>query len=436
MNYTYIQKIKEKVTAAGFQRYLKNMGWLVASRILCMVISFVTTAFIARQLGPTNFGQLSYALSFVAVFSFLASLGIDGVVYRDLVKFPEKKMEYLGTALSIKLSASILTSIIIIISALTFADDDVSKVLIIILSFTFIFNSFMVVNNEFQASVRSKAPALISLAVTIILNILKILVIFYNKGVIYLSLVLLLETILYASFYWLAYEKILGGKLRNWKFDKLIAKSLLHDSWPSIFSAAFALIYARVDQIFIKHMIDATAVGIYDSAVRVAETWYFLPSIAVGSLFPAIVNAKKTNDSLYNSRLKKLILFSLVLTSSISLITVLFAPLIINVLYGEAFMGGVKVLQIYIWSAIAISLSTIVSSYLIVENFRKILFFTNLIPMLSNIVLNILWIPIYGITGSAYATLVSYFLGPFCLFFFAETRKRIHQIYKEKIFSI
>ncbi len=431
MNYTYIQQIKEKVTAAGFQRYLKNMGWLVVSRILCMVISFVTTAFIARQLGPTNFGQLSYALSFVAVFSFLASLGIDGVVYRDLVKFPEKKMEYLGTALSIKLSASILTSIIIIISALTFADDDVSKVLIIILSFTFIFNSFMVVNNEFQASVRSKAPALISLAVTIILNILKILVIFYNKGVIYLSLVLLLETILYASFYWLAYEKILGGKLRNWKFDKLIAKSLLHDSWPAIFSAAFALIYARVDQIFIKHMIDATAVGIYDSAVRVAETWYFLPSIAIGSLFPAIVNAKKTSGELYNSRLKKLVIFVLWITICMAIVITLSASLIIDILYGKAFMGGVIILQIYVWSAVAISLNSIISSYLVIENFRKILFLINFIPMVSNVVLNLMWIPLYGITGAAYATLVSYFLGPLCLLLFRETRKRIISLTKK-----
>lgn len=436
MIHSYIQQISEKLTHSGFQRYFKNMSWLVISRILCMVISFITTAFIARQLGPTNFGQLSYAISFVAVFSFLASLGIDGIVYRDLVKFPEKKMEYLGTALGIKLSASIFTSIVIIISAITFAEDDVSKILIIILSFTFIFNSFLVVNNDFQASVRSKAPALISLIVTVILNTLKVVVIFYDKGVIYLSLILLLETILYATFYWLAYEKILGGRLRNWKFDKLIAKSLLHDSWPAIFSAAFALIYARIDQIFIKHMIDATAVGIYDSAVRVAETWYFLPSIAIGSLFPAIVNAKKTDDSLYNARLKQLIVVVLILTFSISLITVIFAPFIVKLLYGAAFIGGTKVLQIYIWSAIAISLSTIISSYLIIENYRKILFITNLVPMISNIVLNILWIPHYGIIGSAYATLVSYILGPLCLLFFSKTRKRIKLIYREKIVSL
>jgi O-antigen/teichoic acid export membrane protein len=242
--------IKEKWAHAGFQKYFRNTGWMFASRVLCMGISFLTTAFIARKLGPGNFGQLSYAVSFIGIFSILATLGIDGVLYRDLIKNPDKKKEYLGSALTIKLFAGFFTAILVSISAFFFAQDDVSKILILILSGTFVFNAFQIINYEFQARAKSKYPSIISFLVTLILNILKILVIISGKGVIYLAVILLLESILYAIFYWFAYEKKIEGKIFEWKFDKNIAKNLLIDSWPLIFTSAFVLIYSRIDQIY------------------------------------------------------------------------------------------------------------------------------------------------------------------------------------------
>jgi O-antigen/teichoic acid export membrane protein len=430
MDYFSKTRLQELFLSSGFQKYLKNASWLLLSRILCMGISFAATAFIARHLGPSNYGQLSYAVSFVSIFSFLPSLGIDNVLYRDLIKYPEKRNEYLGSAIALKITASTITAIIIIIAAVFFAQDDVSKILIIILSFMFIFNSFLLVNNEFQANVQSKYPSIISLTVTIILNILKIIVVYLDKGVIYLAFILLLETVLYAVMYLLAYTKILNKKILAWRFNKVIAVSLLKDSLPLIFSYAFVLIYSRVDQVLIKHMMNAAAVGIYDSAVRVAEVWYFIPSIIISSVTPAIVNAKSVSERLYNSRLRKLILFVLLITVMTSLITSLLSSLIIKVLYGNDFSEGIKILQIYVWTGISVSLSTLSVSYLTIERSGKFIFYSTFIPMIINVILNILWIPTYGITGSAYATLLSYSLGPISLLFFKNTRLKILTIFK------
>ena len=222
------------------------------SKILSMVVSFLATIFIARNLGPTNFGQLSYAVSFIGIFSFIASLGIENVLYRDLIKYPEQRNKYLGSAFTIKIVAGIVTALITIILAIFYTKDDVSKLLIYILSGTFIFNSFQIINYEFQAKIKSKYPAIIAFIITIILNILKIGLICYSKGVIYLSLVLLLESILYAAFYWFAYEQKLSGKVSDWQFDMGVAKNLLHDSWPLIFTSAFVLVYSRIDQILFR----------------------------------------------------------------------------------------------------------------------------------------------------------------------------------------
>ena len=41
---------------------------------------------VARQLGPTQYGVLSYAMAAAALCSIIAALGLDEIVQRDLVK--------------------------------------------------------------------------------------------------------------------------------------------------------------------------------------------------------------------------------------------------------------------------------------------------------------------------------------------------------------
>ncbi len=423
-----INRIKEIWNHAGFQKYFRNTGWMFASRILCMIMAFITTALVARKLGPENFGQLSYAISFVSIFSVLASLGIDNILYRDLLKNPEKKKEYLGSALTIKLFAGFFTAILVSLSALFFAEDDVSKILILILSGTFVFNAFQIISFEFQARVKSKYPSIIAFLVTLILNTLKILVILSGKGVIYLALILLLESILYAVFYFYFYEKKTEEKIFEWKFDKNITVNILKDSWPLIFTSAFVLIYARIDQIFIKHMLGADYVGVYSAAVTIAEVWYFIPTIIITSVFPAIINAKKTSEKIYHSRLKRLGILLIILAVSIALLITILAPFIMKIIYGSAFISGSIILQIYIWACVGTFLVYLAHNYLITENKKNELIYLTLIPMFINIYLNILWIPKYGIAGSAYATLISYSVGPITLFLFKKTREDIIKI--------
>ena len=90
-----IDYIKEKWQHAGFQKYFQNTWWIFSMKVLSMLVSLLATLYIARNLGPTNFGQLSYATSFVSIFSFMASLGIDSVLYRELIKYPNKKKNFL-----------------------------------------------------------------------------------------------------------------------------------------------------------------------------------------------------------------------------------------------------------------------------------------------------------------------------------------------------
>lgn len=412
----------------GFRKYFKNTGWMFFARMLSLIVSFLTTAFVARRLGPGNYGQLSYAVSFVGLFSFIATMGLDQVLFRDLIKYPERKNTFLGSTFIVKVIAGIFAMVLCLNISFFSNNDGVSRLLVFIISSTFLFNSFQIIIYEFQAKIKSKYPSIISLLVTLILSTLKILIVVYGRGVIYLAFVLLLESVLYAVFFVIIYKTKLGESIFSWKYNGKVARRLIRDSWPMIFASAFALIYARIDQVMIKHMINTESVGLYDAAVRLSEAWYFIPNIIVSSLFPAIINAKISSEVRYNERLRRLALLLFFLSIGVAAPTTVLAPFIINLLYGEAFSGSTIILQIYIWSGVGVSLGAFFNSYLVAENFRKILFSLSFITMASNILLNLLLIPQYGIVGSAWATFVSYILGPVCLMFFRTTRHKFLDI--------
>ncbi len=420
--------IKEKTQHPGIRKYSENIGWMFFAKIASMIISFITTTYIARNLGPTNYGQLSYAVSFVGLFGFIAGLGIDQILYRDLIKYPEKRNEYMGSAIGLRMFASIIAIIFCILFAYFLSPKDVSLLLIFIVSLGFIFSSFILIAYEFQAMVDQKYTSLLVVIVILILNILKILVIIYGKGVIYLAFVVLLEPILYAIGYlYLRIKKI--GTVRYWKFDKKIALSILKDSFPLIFSSAFFLIYARIDQVMIKNMMDATSVGLYSSAVSISEVWYFIPAIITSGLFPAIINAKKISEELYYKRIKKLFILILFISIITAIPTSFFSKNLLTIIFGTGFVGATTVLQIYVWSNIGGILNSFAQQVLVAENITKTISLMTFLGMIVNVTLNLFWIPRYGMAGAAFASLVSYLIPSLSLILFKQSRRIILSIF-------
>jgi O-antigen/teichoic acid export membrane protein len=75
-----------------------------------------------------------------------------------------------------------------------------------------------------------------------------------------------------------------------------------------------------------------------------------------------------------------------------------------------------------IWALVGLSLSSVISQYLISENYIKIFFYTTLIGAIINVVLNYFFIPIWGIEGAAFVTAFSYLMVFISSLFFRKVR--------------
>ena len=135
---------------------------MFAEQLLRMFAGLLVGIWVARYLGPNQFGLFSYSIAFASIFSSIAKLGLDGVVVRDLVRYPSRRDLYMGTAFWLKLmGAGVMLAIMAFAVQLTSNDATTSLYIIIIASGT-VFQSFEVVDFYFQSKVLSNSFQFVS----------------------------------------------------------------------------------------------------------------------------------------------------------------------------------------------------------------------------------------------------------------------------------
>lgn len=405
----------------GFQKYFKNTSWMFAGRIFSLAISFFVGIYIARYLGPMNYGLMNYAISFVGLFGFMASLGIDEIVNREIVKDHDLKDKIIGTAFFIKLFGSFSAIFSIFIISILTANDFFTFILIILFSLHYIPQAFNVIETYFQSQVLSKNVVKAQILSGLISAVLKLLVIFLNKGIFWLLFIYVFEIGLIALFLVIAFLKS-GHHFKNWRFDKDIAKSLLSNSWPIILSSLSVGIYMKIDQVMINQLMNNESTGIYAVAVKLSEIFYIIPVIIASSVFPAIVSSLQISNEKFENRIRNLYFLMFWLSTFIAIVISLLSNQIVDILFGEQYQKSAIVLQIYTWTLITVSMGTVLGKYLITKNLTKVLLYTATLGAISNILLNIILIPRIGLTGAALSTIISYLITNISIILFKQSR--------------
>ena len=432
-----ITKFKSLLKHKGFIKYFKNTSWVLIEKIIRFTVGLFVGVWVARYLGPERFGLLSYAQSFVGLFTIIASLGLDGIVVRELVKNNNLNDEIIGTAFWLKLIAAFGVLLLLAIAINFTSNDTYTNILIFIIASATIFQSFNVVDFYFQSKVMSKFVVYANIISLLISSVVKITLILNEAPLVAFAWVILFDSfVLTCGFIYFYIKKNLKFKIKNLKLKIKTATSLLKDSWPLILSGIAISIYMKIDQVMIKEMMNAEAVGQYAAAVRLSEVWYFIPMVITASLFPAIINAKKQSEDLYYARLQRLLDFMFWMAIAIALPMTFLSDRIVELLYGAQYNQAGSVLMIHIWAGVFVFLGVASSKWFLVENLKMLSLQKAFYGMITNIILNLILIPKYGIQGAAFATLVSQATATYITDFFQIKTRKIFYMKSKTIFLI
>ena len=250
-----IEKLKSLNNNQGFIKYFKNTSWLFAEKILRMVVGFFIGIWIVRYLGPEQFGLFSYAHSFVGLFTAIATLGLDSIVVRELVKDESRRDEIIGTAFWLKVMGAVGVLFVLAIAVSFISNDTHTNILIFIIASATIFQSFNVVDMYFQSKVMSRYVVYANIISLSISSIVKIVLIMNDAALVAFAWVVLFDSIVLSSGFIYFYINS-NLSLRVWKFNFKLSRKLLKSSYPLMFSSLFVSIYMKIDQVMIKEYLD------------------------------------------------------------------------------------------------------------------------------------------------------------------------------------
>ncbi len=411
-------------------KYFYNTSWMFAEQMLRLIAGLIVGVWVARYLGPEQFGIFSYTLAFAAIFTGIAKLGLDSIIVRDLVNEPDKRDIYLGTAFWLKFMGAFITLGIIAFATLFTANDNTTNIYIFIIASGTIFQSFEVIDFYFQSKVLSKYVSLCKMMQLFISSALKLYFILTEADLFYFVVVILIDQVTLAITLYIAYKyQKLGGFYH--KFDATFAKTLLKYSWSLILSGIILMAQSRIDQVMLKGMIGNTELGYYSSAMRLIEVFCFIPMILTNSLFPAIVNAKKISMNLYTTRLFNFYKLMMLLFLFVAIPVYFFGEHIIIFLYKNAYAPAGHLFSLMAIRLFFTNYGIARNAYLMTENLMTYSMITMAIGAIVNITLNYILIPDYHSIGAIWASIVSFFITTFLIdIFYYKTRKNCHVMIK------
>jgi len=428
-----MDKLKKLFAKQSFRKIAGNSWWLLFDKIFRLFIVAIVSIWIARYLGPEDFGVLNYSLAFIGFFGPFIALGLNHIITRDIVN-EGNYIDILGTSFLLRfISGLVCTCLAYLLIYIIRPNAGHLHIFILILGFGQTLRSFSILDYWFQSRLESKYVAISRSVALIFVSTLKVGAILIELDLIYFVILFSLEYALSEMILAAAY-KYKGESIFEWKFKIRLAVSYLKDVSPLILAGFATVIYMKIDKFMLGEMISDEAVGIYSAAAQLSEAWYAIPVALAASFFPKLLDYKKHNKTKYYASLEGLMRLMVIIALLISVPIALISQQIIDLLYGPSYHGAGVVLAVHIWASIFIFARAVLSKWILAENLLKFAFISQLFGAITNIILNLILIPVYQELGSAIATVISYSFASYLFLFFFKETKRMAYIMTSAIF--
>ena len=401
---TFIRRRLEGRT--NLHSIIHNTGWLLGDKALRLGFGLLVGAWVARYLGPSQFGELSYVLAFVAFFQVISQLGLDSIAIRDMARDREASPAILGTVFRLRIITGILCWIAAIGSMALFRPGDLNAlILTAVVSGSLVFQAADTVDLWFQSQTQSKRTVLAKTLTYVLNSLFKIGLILLKAPLLYFAIAGLIEFALAALALSFSYRMFPAPF--KWQWELEWAKRLLKESWPYMLSGLAIIIYIRIDQIMLREMIGLHELGVFSAALPLSTTWYFIPMIISQSIGPTIAKLKNTDIEVYNKSINRLFSVMWLVTLPLSILIAILSGPIVIFFYGKEYLASAGVLAIHVFANIPVALGVVHSIWIVNERKNTLSLTKAVIGAISNIILNLLLIPKHGAIGAAYATVLS-----------------------------
>ncbi|WP_198508993.1 oligosaccharide flippase family protein [Bacillus sp. FJAT-44742] len=379
------------------------------TKIIILFGSFIISVILARLLGPEGKGIVTAVFVVPNLIITLADLGIRQATAYHIGKKLYKTEEIISSVMIVWLIASLLS---LAVAVTYYTTGSVQSYGWLIITIALITIPLKILSKYFQGILQGQIKIgtfNISELLSFFVNLLGVLLLvwLFNLDIIGAALVQLLMGIVMLVYLTIVITK----KFKiTFKYNKEVSKSLFNHGIKFALALFILTLNYRVDIIFLEQMTSPESVGIYSIGTNLSELIWKLPA-AMGMVLFAKSASSKVGDEKTYLRAVKLLRMSMPLLLCICLLLWIMAPFLVSVIYGEEFISSVEVIRILLPGIFVIVISKILHPDLAGRGFPLYAFWVFVGPLILNIILNLILIPKYGMSGAAWASTISYSLG-------------------------
>jgi PST family polysaccharide transporter len=382
------------------RKIAKSTAWYLFEKVIRILVTFFVGLWLARYLGPSQYGILSYAIALIATLSFFASWGVESIVIRDFIAHPEKANEIASTYFYTRMFGALLVPLIAY-GCLHFAgmDSEILVVITLILSLSVLCLSFDVADCYFQALGFSSRTSLIRAGSVIFGAFLKIALMILDVELWVFAFAVTLESMLLAVIYFLALKNVsISLSLRNW--NQAIFKQIFFGGSGLILSAATVMVYSKIDVLVIGANFSESILGNYSIAASMCSAWNLL-GVSICQAFAPYITRAKNLQSLddYHKILRNLLLLMLFASLLGSIVLSFIAEPLFSLVLGEEYALGANYFSWLIWISIPTFLGIATSQIIVNEQQYWVSLFRTAIGLSITLLLIYPALNIFGVPG-------------------------------------
>ncbi|MGD1003094.1 MAG: flippase [Minisyncoccia bacterium] len=407
------QKIKNflfKNTTAK-QTVAKNTVWSSISQFGARIIKAVIVIYAARALGTAGYGVFSYAITLAGFFGIFVDPGINSVLIRDGAKAtPEERQSLFSTTLIMKAIILAFSVVVVIFIAPLFSTLPGAKILLPLVALIIVFDS----TREFLASLFRAEEKMQWDAMSFLLENLAITV--FGFILLWVSATPLSFTYAYVagtSVGAITAIWLLRGRFKN-IFAGASARrmmAIIKTAWPFAVTGALGILLTNTDILIISWMRTASEVGIYSAAIRIIQVLYLVPLVIQTSTMPFLSRLAKRDNKRFRAVLERTLALIFLVSIPLSLGGIILGTQIMQLVFGVGYIAGGLGLSVLMLNLSFDYAGSVVATGIFAYDHQKNLIISSAIAGVSNVLFDLLFIPHWGITGSAFATLIAQILG-------------------------
>jgi len=403
---------------AHFKEIVKGSVLTFFAKILATGFGLISSLIVARYYGADIVGIVALINSVITIFGVFALLGSNTAILRLIPEYVEKfsiasAYSVYKKVFSIVIFASIVCGIILFCLSNFIVENIFQKEYMYF--FLMLAAPFLIIRSmvEFNAAalrglqkinlfaLTQLLPSIISLILLIVLTIF-----FYDEYnpvyVIYASGFITALIIVYMTFS--LFKKLI---VFDTKCVSITTSGLLSLSFPMFLTASMHLVISQTDTVMLGMMRSEAEVGVYAIVLKLALLTSFILT-AINTMaapkFSQLFHAGKMEDLKTVAQQSSQLIFW---TTLPLILLYVFVGYYILYIFGESFTGGYYALVFLSIGQFVNAMAGSVGFFLNMTGnermFQKIVFFGATL----NIVLNLIFIPLYGINGAAISSMVS-----------------------------